>query len=85
MPTQKSKKKSKSKSKKKGKHAAPKISKKELAAQKRQRAKDIQKAIGALVTFGGLGAVVGIALFFVGEPKLALAGGGGIAVLGISY
>ncbi|MGB3513345.1 MAG: hormogonium polysaccharide biosynthesis protein HpsL [Microcoleaceae cyanobacterium] len=85
MPTQKSKKKSKSKLKKKGKPAAPKISKKELAARARQRAKDIQKAIGALVTFGGLGAVVGIALFFVADPKLALAGGGGIAVLGISF
>ncbi|MDY7003828.1 MAG: hormogonium polysaccharide biosynthesis protein HpsL [Cyanobacteriota bacterium] len=86
MPTtQKSKKKSKSKSKKKGKAAAPAISKKELAARKRQRAKQIQQAIGALVTYGGLGLVIGITLYFVAEPKIALAGGGGIAVLGLSF
>lgn len=85
MPTQNSKKKSKSKSKKKGKPDAPKISKKELAARKRQRAKQIQQAIGALVTYGGLGLVIGITLFFVAEPKIAIAGGGGIAVLGLSF
>ncbi|NET42481.1 hormogonium polysaccharide biosynthesis protein HpsL [Okeania sp. SIO2B3] len=86
MPTtQKSKKKSKSKSKKKGKPAAPAISKKELAARKRQRAKQIQKVIGDLVTYGGLGLVIGITLFFVAEPKIALAGGGGIVVLGLSF
>ncbi|NES69765.1 MAG: hypothetical protein F6K24_33395, partial [Okeania sp. SIO2D1] len=85
MPTQKSKKKSKSKSKKKGKSATPPISKKELAARKRQRAKQIQKVIGDLVTYGGLGLVIGITLFFVAEPKIALAGGGGIVVLGLSF
>ncbi|MGD1698357.1 hormogonium polysaccharide biosynthesis protein HpsL [Dapis sp. BLCC M229] len=86
MPTkQKSKKKLKSKSKKKGKPAAPQISKKELAARKRQRAKQIQQAIGALVTYGGLGAVIGVVLFFVADPKIALAGGGGVAVLGLSF
>ncbi|NEP85225.1 MAG: hypothetical protein F6K39_48355, partial [Okeania sp. SIO3B3] len=62
MPT---KQKSKKKSKKKGKPTAPTISKKELAARKRQRAKQIQQAIGALVTYGGLGLVIGITLFFV--------------------
>ncbi|NES89944.1 MULTISPECIES: hormogonium polysaccharide biosynthesis protein HpsL [Okeania] len=86
MPTkQKSKKKSKSKSKKKGKPAAPQVSKKELAARKRQRAKQIQQVIGALVTYGGLGLVIGITLFFIAEPKIALAGGGGVAVLGFSF
>ncbi|OZH54857.1 membrane protein [Hydrocoleum sp. CS-953] len=86
MPTkQKSKKKLKSKSKKKGKAAAPQISKKELAARKRQRTKQIQEAIGALVTYGGLGAVIGVVLFFVADPKLALAGGGGVAVLALSF
>ncbi len=78
-------KKSKKKSKKKGKPAAPSISKKELAARKRQRAKLIQEGIGALATYGGAGAVVGIILFFVAEPKIALAGGGGLAVLGLSF
>ncbi|MEB3341028.1 hormogonium polysaccharide biosynthesis protein HpsL [Okeania sp.] len=82
MPT---KKKSKKKSKKKGKPAAPQISKKELAARKRQRAKQIQELIGSLVTYGGIGVVIGIVLFFVAEPKIALAGGGGIAVLALSY
>ncbi len=82
MPT---KQKSKKKSKKKGKPAAPQISKKELAARKRQRAKQIQQAIGALVTYGGLGAVIGVVLFFVAEPKIALAGGGGVAVLALSF
>ncbi len=87
MPTkQKSKKKSKKGKKgKKGKPAAPQISKKELAAQKRKRAKQIQQAIGALVTYGGLGAVIGVVLFFVAEPKIALAGGGGVAVLALSF
>ena len=82
MPT---KQKSKKKSKKKGKSAAPTISKKELAARKRQRAKQIQKVIGDLVTYGGLGLVIGVVLFFVAEPKIALAGGGGVAVLGLSF
>ncbi|MGD1806819.1 hormogonium polysaccharide biosynthesis protein HpsL [Dapis sp. BLCC M126] len=82
---QKSKKKLKSKSKKKGKPAAPQISKKELAARKRQRAKQIQQVISDLATYGGLGAVIGVVLFFVAEPKIALAGGGGVAVLGLSF
>ncbi|NEQ41483.1 MAG: hypothetical protein F6K40_36935 [Okeania sp. SIO3I5] len=86
MPTkQKSQKKLKRKSKKKGKSAAPQISKKELAAQKRKRAKQIQEFISALATYGGLGAVIGIVLFFVAEPKIALAGGGGVAVLALSF
>ena len=86
MPTkQKSKKKSKSKSKKKGKPAAPPISKKELAAQKRQRAKQIQQVIGTLATYGGLGAVIGVVLFFVAEAKIALAGGAGVVVLVLSF
>ncbi len=87
MPTkQKSKKKSKKGKKgKKGKPVAPQISKKELAARKRQRAKQIQEFIGSLITYGALGAVIGVVLFFVAEPKIALAGGGGVAILALSF
>ena len=73
------------KKKKKGKVKKPTISKKELNARKKQRAKMISEAIGALVTYGGIGAVVGTILFFVANEKLAIAGGGGIAVLALSY
>ena len=82
MPT---KQKSKKKSKKKGKSATPQISKKELAARKRKRAKQIQQFIGSLATYGGLGTIIGVVLFFVAEPKIALAGGGGVAVLALSF
>lgn len=82
MPT---KQKSKKKSKKKGKSATPQISKKELAARKRKRAKQIQQFIGSLATYGGLGTMIGVVLFFVAEPKIALAGGGGVAVLALSF
>jgi hypothetical protein len=84
MPPKAKLKKSKDK-KKKGKVKKPTISKKELNARKKQRAKMISEAIGALATYGGIGAVVGTILFFVAGPKLAIAGGGGIAVLTLSY
>lgn len=75
--------------KKKGK-AAPKpdqpvLSKKELAAQKRQAAKERQALTKTVVSAGSLGAIVGVALFFVKGPKLALAGGGGITVMWFSF
>lgn len=85
MPTKVKAKKKKGKSKKKAKIKKPTLSKKELAIRKRQRAKMISEAIGALATYGGIGAVVGIILFFVADPKLAIAGGGGIAVLALSF
>lgn len=82
MPT---KQKSKKKSKKKGKPATPQISKKELAARKRKRTKQIQQFIASLVTYGSLGVIIGVVLFFVAEPKIALAAGGGVAVLALSF
>lgn len=86
MPAKAKLKKSKDKKKKKkGKVKKPTISKKELAARKKQRAKTIGEAIGALATYGGIGALVGGILFFVADEKLAIAGGGGIAVLSFSF
>jgi len=86
MPPKAKLKKSKDKKKKKkGKLKKPTISKKELNARKKQRAKMMSEAIGALATYGGIGAVVGAILFFVAGPKLAIAGGGGIAVLALSF
>ncbi|MDY6803144.1 MAG: hormogonium polysaccharide biosynthesis protein HpsL [Cyanobacteriota bacterium] len=70
---------------KKGKAKKPTLSKKELAARKKKRAKMMSEAIGALATYGGIGAVVGAILFFVADAKLAIAGGGGIAVLSLSF
>ena len=79
------KQKSQKKLKKKGKPATPQISKKKLAARKRKRAKQIQQFIGSLATYGGLGAIIGLVLFFVAEPKIGLAGGFGLAVLALSF
>ncbi|TVR13650.1 MAG: hypothetical protein EA395_03790 [Phormidium sp. GEM2.Bin31] len=79
----------KTKSKKKGQETPrpnePVLSKKELAAKKRQAAKERQALIQTVVTAGGVGAVVGTALFFTASPILALAGGGGITVLWVSF
>lgn len=79
----------KTKSKKKGQQTAkpnePVLSKKELSAQKRQAAKERQAFIQTVSAAGGVGAVVGTALFFTADFKLAIAGGGGITVLWISF
>ncbi|KPQ40019.1 MAG: O-antigen ligase like membrane protein [Phormidium sp. OSCR] len=79
----------KTKSKKKGKQTTkpdePVLSKKELAAQKRQAAKERQAFIQTVAAAGGVGAIVGTALFFTADAKLAIAGGGGITVLWISF
>lgn len=81
----KNKRKSKKKSKQKKKTAAPTLSKKELAAQKKKSDRERKELIQAIATYGGLGLAIGIALFFVADPKIAIAGGGGVAVLSISY
>ncbi|NMG58803.1 hypothetical protein E1H12_09760 [Geitlerinema sp. P-1104] len=79
----------KTKSKKKGQQTVrpdePVLSKKELAAKKRQAAKERQAFIQTILTSGGVGAVVGTALFFTASPILALAGGGGTTVLWVSF
>jgi len=63
----------------------PELTKKELAAQKRQQAKERSVFISRLVTALSLGIVLGVILFFVKDEKLAIAGGGGVTVLMISY
>ena len=59
--------------------------KKELAAQKRKDTKERKAFIQTVLTSGGVGAVVAIALFFIANPILALAGGGGTTVLWVSF
>ncbi|MEB3828971.1 hormogonium polysaccharide biosynthesis protein HpsL [Phormidium sp. CCY1219] len=81
--------KKKRKSKQKSKHnqdkQAPTLSKKELAAQQKQAARQRNEIIQSFALYGGMGVAIGIALFFVAGAKLALAGGGGVAVLLLSY
>ncbi|MGB6166785.1 MAG: hormogonium polysaccharide biosynthesis protein HpsL [Geitlerinemataceae cyanobacterium] len=61
------------------------LSKKEIAAQKRKAAKERQAFIQAFSIAASIGAVIAIILFFVKDLKLAIAGGGGIVVLALSY
>ena len=84
----KTKKKSKKKSRKSKPDAnsrTPTLSKKELKAQKREATKKRKEFIQAFVAAGSIGAILGAILFFVKDPKLAIAGGGGIVVLALSY
>jgi hypothetical protein len=84
MPKTLSKKKSK-KNKKQDKNNVPTLSKKELAAQKRKTAKARQEFLQAFMSTASIGAVVAILLAVAKDPKLAIAGGGGIVVLALSY
>ena len=84
----KTKKKSKKKSRKSKPDAnsrTPTLSKKELKAKKREATKKRKEFIQAFVAAGSIGAILGAILFFVKDPKLAIAGGGGIVVLALSY
>lgn len=63
----------------------PPLTKKELKAQKKKADRARKEAISAIATYGGLALLVGIGLFFVAEPKIAIAGGGGIAVLALCF
>ncbi|KMW70794.1 MAG: hormogonium polysaccharide biosynthesis protein HpsL [Limnoraphis robusta] len=73
----------KNKNKKAG--AKPAISRKELKIRKQKTAKEIKKLISLVSSVGVLAVLVGVALFFVKDEKLAIAGGGGILVLALSY
>ncbi len=64
---------------------APSLSKKELAAQQKKVERERKAMIQSFQTYGGLGAAIGIVLFFVADFKLAIAGGGGVTVLLLSY
>lgn len=61
------------------------LTKKEIAAQKRKAAKERQAFLLAFSIAGSIGAVVAVLLFFLKDLKLAIAGGGGIVVLALSY
>lgn len=61
------------------------LTKKEIAAQKRKAAKERQAFIQAFSIAGSIGAVLAVLLFFIKDIKLAIAGGGGIVVLALSY
>jgi hypothetical protein len=61
------------------------LSKKEIAAQKRKASRERQAFIQAFLIAGSIGAVIAVILFFVKDIKLAIAGGGGIVVLALSY
>ncbi len=73
------------KSKKKKVSSAPKISKKELKIRKQKTTKEIKKFTSLLSSVGVVAVLVGIVLFFVKDEKLAIAGGGGILVVTLSY
>ncbi len=81
----KNKQKSKKKSQTNQEAQAPSVSKKELAAQQKKVERERKAIIQSFQTYGGLGVAIGILLFFVADYKLAIAGGGGVAVLLLSY
>jgi hypothetical protein len=81
----KNKQKSKKKSQTNQEAQAPSLSKKELAAQQKKVDRERKAMIQSFQTYGGLGVAIGIVLFFVADFKLALAGGGGVTVLFLSY
>ncbi|MDC0832289.1 hypothetical protein AY599_25485 [Leptolyngbya valderiana BDU 20041] len=85
MPGKKSKKSKQKKGQTPPNPNEPVLSKKELAAKKRKQAKERKELIQTFATSAVVGAIVGIALFFVKDEKLAIAGGGGIIALWMSY
>ncbi|MBE9041016.1 hypothetical protein IQ235_09510 [Oscillatoriales cyanobacterium LEGE 11467] len=86
MPKTKKKSKKKSRRSKQDTNSqTPALSKKELKAKKRKAAKQRKEFIQAFITTGSIGAILGLILFFLKDPKLAIAGGGGIIVLALSY
>lgn len=81
----KSKKKKSRKKKSKQKPKKPTLTKAQLKAKQRQFAKDVKALMGTAIPTLIVGAIVGVALFFVKDEKLAIAGGGGILVLVLCY
>lgn len=61
------------------------LSKKQIAARQREGERQRKGVIQAIAISSALGAAIGIALLFVAKAKIALAGGGGVAVLLLSY
>lgn len=78
-------KKKRNKVKKKSQPKKPTLSKKEIKLRQKQRAKAIQKVISSSSGIITTAAIIGVLLFVVAGPKLAIAGGGGILVVALSY
>ncbi|CAD5913261.1 hypothetical protein PCC9214_00181 [Planktothrix tepida] len=78
-------KKKRKKVKKKAKAKKPTLSKQEIKLRQKQRVKAIQKVISSSSGIITTAVVVGAILFVVAGPKLAIAGGGGILVVSLSY
>lgn len=84
MPSKSKSKKKKSK-KKKSQQKKPTLSKAQLKAKQREFSKNIKALMGILIPTAIVSVIVGTALFFVKDEKLAIAGGGGIFVLVMCY
>lgn len=61
------------------------LSKKELKLRQKEFSNAVKKFLSASSGIIAISALVGTILFFVAEPKLAIAGGGGILVVSMSY
>ncbi len=81
----KSKQKSKKKSQQNNNAQAPTLSPKELTAHQKKLERERKAMIQSFATYGGLGLAIAVVLFFVADFKIAVAGGGGVAVLLLSY
>ncbi|NEQ44273.1 MAG: hypothetical protein F6K00_12240 [Leptolyngbya sp. SIOISBB] len=84
MPKTKVRKKSK-KNNQSSESSQPQLSKKELRKIAREKAKDRQQVISAIVPILLVSVVVCAVLSVIAEPKLGVIGGGGIACLALSY
>ncbi|NJK37354.1 MAG: hypothetical protein HC835_05375 [Oscillatoriales cyanobacterium RM2_1_1] len=73
------------KSRKKSGIQQPALSKSQIKVRQRQRAKELKKLTGLVVSTGIVALLVGIALFFVKDEKLAIAGAGGILAVVLCY
>ncbi|CAD5930684.1 hypothetical protein NO976_01314 [Planktothrix agardhii] len=71
--------------KKKSKSKKPTLSKTEIKLRQKQRSKAIKKVISSSSGIITAAAVIGGILFVIAGPKLAIAGGGGILIVGLSY
>ncbi|MCF3607768.1 hormogonium polysaccharide biosynthesis protein HpsL [Planktothrix agardhii 1033] len=71
--------------KKKSQSKKPTLSKTEIKLRQKQRSKAIKKVISSSSGIITAAAVIGGILFVIAGPKLAIAGGGGILIVGLSY
>ncbi len=81
----KSKNKKKNKGKKQSKNEQPTLTLKERLAQKRKATRAREELTSLLSKSGGVGLVLGIAVFFVGGIKLAVPAVMGVIVMALSY